>query len=467
MKTVGSGIKRKLLAACAAILLTAVALLALVSVKSVSLPFVPGLVSGYLDRNFYAYDVAFDELRVRWHPLGNVVEFQISGVYAADFNGETIASIPEVVVGLTLSSLISADPEYRYVAIMRPRVSLVRTAGGAVKFDIGSSTDGSSGRILEHLLIGIATAPTHTEGMDAFPRISIAEARASVGDEVSGSLLRVSNADVVLAPDPKGVRSHYDIEIVTNGGKLHLSAESLYKTSDQRIDLSVDLDRFRPALLAEILPQLFYLAPVEVPLSGKVELQLDKFLTVSRAVFDLTGEIGSLEVVEHIGRNVKLTGLRVRGNMSEALSRVQLDELWIETTGGTVMMRGAFASQNQVLSIKTDALLSGTSLDAIVPQWFAHLESAIDKLNFVASPDNALTFVSFDGRLVFADGGIAGNGVLSYPVGLKPEDDVDAVAGHLAGGGDRFSVEFAVRGSLAAPTFVLSPAESDGREFNQ
>ena len=136
------------------------------------------------------------------------------------------------------------------------QISFIRTTGGALKFDIGNTDDGTSGRVLETILIYIVTAPaTSPTDEESLTNIRIVNSDLTLGDEISGSLLRVPNANITLIPNAKGIGCAYDFKIFARGENLHISGECLYKTGSEELNLLVNLDEVQPALLTEISPQ--------------------------------------------------------------------------------------------------------------------------------------------------------------------------------------------------------------------
>ncbi|MDP6587827.1 MAG: hypothetical protein QF666_00075, partial [Alphaproteobacteria bacterium] len=152
----------------AAILITA-ALTARLAVGPVSVAFMgPDLRESLGEKLYYAYDVKFDDLELRWSDgLGNT-GLALVGVRVADSSAQDIASVPEIVVGLSPAGIIGGDMKPKAITVVAPRIRWIKTAGGAIKFDIGADKPGESGKILEDFLITMASAPDRRKARKKF-----------------------------------------------------------------------------------------------------------------------------------------------------------------------------------------------------------------------------------------------------------------------------------------------------------
>jgi len=448
--------KRLALAGCLMALSAVALLLVAITLKPLPLPFLSFYLQRILDQRYHAYEVEFDEARLRWLLLEDSLHVQLQGVRAVDFDGDVIAEVPEVLVGVAFTSLLGGDLILQEVSVRDARLGFYRTSGGAVKFDVGIGKEGAAGEILQNLLIDIAVADAAVGADAVFPKVSLLAADITLGDEVSGAYLRVPAADILLAPDSQGVRSTYDLEVETSGGRLRLSAESLYKTSDQRIDLTLELNRIRPAILAEILPRMGFLAPFEVPLSGPLSLELDKFFNVSSVNFDLVGGPGSLELADYSGLNLYLRGLSASGSATDGLNSLNLTELKLNFDGAKIVMSGLLSISDQTLAVTTRLVAVDTTLAALVPRWFSQLNNVLERSADRQAGDRKITELFFEGRYDIGRGELQGEGRISYG-----DKDV-AIDAPLATGTESQvslapSTQFLVNGPIDAPNFVIVP----------
>ncbi len=242
------------------------------------------------EKLYYAYDVKFDDILLSWSDGHGNLGLSMVAVRVADYSLEDIASVPEIRAGLSLGAAIVGGQALRVITVRGPRVRWIRTAGGAVKFDIGADEPGDSGKILEDFLITMAAAPDPDAGeARTLPTVRIVEADIQISDELDGRTTHISHADILIEPDAAGVRSTFALTLETPRRPVRVSAEGLYRTADQRMTVAVRLDSLRLGDFALAAPSgLLALVPDE-PMSGSISVEMDKFFAIDRAAYALEG----------------------------------------------------------------------------------------------------------------------------------------------------------------------------------
>ena len=392
-------VKRTVTILVTTMLLSVLTILILIAIRPLPLPFLSSYIRNQLDNRFHAYYVDFDSVQTRWRPISGTLEFHLNSARALDYGDIMLASVPKVLAEVSLDSIFQEQILIKGIEFQNPKISFIRTVGGALKFDIGSTDDGSSGRILETILIYVATVPAiFNSNQESITDLRILDSDLTLGDEKSGSLLHVPNANITLIPNAEGVGCAYDFNVLARSENLHISGECLYKTANEKLNLLVNLDEVRPALLTEISPQFSYLTPLEVRLSGEVKLELDKLLTIKKAEFDLTSGKGTLELIEHFGKNLDVKTLHIVGKILNDFSKIELNSLVLSLEEEKAEANAIFLRNDDTLDIKVNALLSGSSITKLLPRWFAYLENEnLDCIN--SSPSNSYTqsSLTFDG----------------------------------------------------------------------
>ena len=434
-----------------------ITLLVLISIRPISLPFVSDYIRDQLDNRFHAYYIDFDNARTRWHPFKNKLEFHLDSVRALDYGNNNLATVPKVIVEIEASTVFDNFKKIRTIILQNPKISLVRSHGGALKFDIGSTHDGSSGRILETILIYVATAPTANSQNDLpATNFRIINSDLVIGDEITGSLLHAPDAHITLTPNNKGVSCAYEFNVFARGEYLNISGDWLYDTSEEKLNLLVSLHEVRPALLADFLPQLVYFAPLEVQLSGDIQMELDKYLVVDKATFDLTSKKGSLEIVELLGNNLAINSLHITGKALNRFSYIELDRLSLDLKENKVEANALFLKDNDNLDIKVNAFFKGNSISGLLPRWFAYLQT--DDLSCLETIDNAYhhSSISIDGNYDLAQHKINALGQFKcHDIFLSNNDNNYSLDEYL-NSATNTDLNFRVDGTLKAPNLATA-----------
>ena len=377
-------VKRAVTTLIAAMLLISITVLITMTIRPIPLPFLSSYIENQLNSRLHAYYIDFDDAQTRWRPIKGTIEVHLNSVRALDYGDNLLARIPKALAEISAKTIFNKHVTLQYLELHNPKISFIHTMGGALKFDIGNSNDGSSGKVLETILINMVTAPTtHTTKNESFKDLRIVNSDLILGDEVTGSLLHAPNANITLTPNNKGIGCAYDFKIFARGEYLHISGDCLYKTASEELNLLVNLNKVRPALLTEISPQFSYLTPLEVRLSGEVRLELDNLLNVKQAEFDLTSGNGSLEVTDYFGKNLNINSLHIVGKALNNFSHIEFDNVMVQLDEAKAEANGLFLTDKDNLDFNINTSISGTLISSLLPRWFAYLET--ESMNCLSS----------------------------------------------------------------------------------
>ena len=299
-------------------ILVAAALTARLAVGPISVAFLgPGLREALSEHVYYAYDMKFDELELRWSDGHGNLALALIDVRVADYSLQDIASVPEIIIGLSPSGLIGGDMKPKAITVVAPKIRWIKTAGGAIKFDIGADKPGDSGKILEDFLIMLASAPDPEEGQEKIlPEMRIVDAEIMIGNEVDNSSLRILDADILVAPYAKGVRSVFELSIETAASPVLISAVGLYRTKDQRIELDLSFKDLALDGLGALLPDTVPDPIMSEPMTGSIQLDMDKFFSIDAAEFDLNGK--ALNLAGHARLEASTVSLEAHGTLANS-----------------------------------------------------------------------------------------------------------------------------------------------------
>ncbi len=301
----------------ALVLIIAAVLTVRLAIGPVSVAFIgPRLQESIGESLFYAYDVKFDGLELRWNDGHGNFGLALVGVRIADYSLQDIATIPEIIFGLNLGDVIGGDLTPAVITVIAPRIRWIKTAGGAVKFDIGAKKPGESGKILEDFLITMAVAPEPDESSKkALPEIRIVDANILIGNEVENSTLRISDADILIAPHAEGVKTTFELAVDTESELVHITAQGLYRTKDQRIELALNFENLALSGLSALLPGPMPESIKSERVSGAIQLDMDRYFSIDTAVFDLDGE--ALHMTGRAQISARLVELEADGTLAE------------------------------------------------------------------------------------------------------------------------------------------------------
>ena len=410
---ISASAKRLIYGAGGIVILVAVVVVLASTVTSVSIPLSSERVSAYLRKHHLNYDATFHKVRAAWNVRDNTFELHFEEIDLYDLSGDKVASFPGLTVFPELPELVSGDAATVAVAISGPTIRIVRTAGGALKIDIGETTNGSAGSIVTDFLTDLAAYSGQAPSQDVPPRLLIEDARLYLGDEITGAEFRFETADIDLRSDAEGVRGTLGLEAEVFGERLRIGLEGLFLSRDHSYAVEASFSNLNPAILADLLPNLSLLAPVEIALTGEIEARLDRHLVPRRAHVTARGRDGSLEVVPFVGRNIKLNEFEIDGLFAMDDGRMILDRWRVIWPGAELLGSAVLERKDRGASeIDLDLTLLDQAWSALAPRWFSPLGHEA-----TLSEDATGSHAELLQRLIItaahaADGAISGRGAL-------------------------------------------------------
>jgi len=325
------------------------------------------------ERLYYAYDVEFSDVLLDWSKGGGALGLRLEGVKIHDYSKEVIGEVPALVAEVPLGALLSGRTTPTELRLERPAIRWLATTGGAVKFDIGGSRPGISGKILEDIMILLAAAPGSAPEVDqerpTAPTLVLEDADITIGSEVDGSTLHAPAARIVASPDGAGVRTVYDLTLDgTSGAPARLLARSLFRTADQRIALEVEVSGVRPRELVALVPVLGPISGLDAPASGTVALEMDKYFTIGSGSFDVTFGPGRLRHVGW-GLDVPVESGHLAGQLADSARDVAFETVFLDFGSTTLSGRLDIDGDGQRQRFGLDATISALDRAAVARQW--------------------------------------------------------------------------------------------------
>ena len=356
-----------------------------------TIPLFTSPIQTLLESRTTTYDIDFERVGARWYPIENQIEVQFNQLQISDYRKDLFVIIPEVKARFNATAMFSGDLEVDHIWFLSADVNFIRAAAGAVKSNAGAGESDGSNILVKRILKAVFAVSTY------FPEVIIKGTHISLHDEVSGAGIRIPKIIVKVRPVPLGVKSEIDIDIAVGDSSLYFSAISLYQISDQQFDLSLSFENERVGLLSNILPGMEYLKLLEVPVTGVIDIKLDKYLRVIDSRFDLYSGAGSLELIDYTGFNLGVTGMSALGNTSNGILRINMDRMEVDLKDVKVVLDGVLIQCKNTTGIDVNISLEKSSLSLLMPRWFAHLEHRFINSDQIRKVKEILTKLAFVG----------------------------------------------------------------------
>ncbi len=285
------------------------------------------------------------EVTLNWAGWDRTLEIRVGALEAISASGETLATVPQAAVNLSLLALMSGEIAPTMVQLDKLRLHVVLAEDG--RFDLGQhyTDQDADGRFLS-LLIDQLLAPDGTvPAVSRLERIVVTGAEIIFEDRQKSLQWRAPNAEVVLVRDEGGVLGEAAVEVEAQGQRSTLNARALFSRQDRSFAIALNFDAVRPAVLAQLDPVLDSLSQVDLALSGTIDARLSaqgkiEYMTVN--VASGPGVIGTLNLFPE-PRTVRRTSLRGEINVERGTLRVDELSLDFGDTYARMQAEGAIA----------------------------------------------------------------------------------------------------------------------------
>jgi hypothetical protein len=377
---------------------TLIVMIILVSIRPISLPLLSSYFKDQFANKFEGYVVEFAAIQAQWRPLEGNIDLHFDSISVNDQSNNSLANVPKALLKINTNSIFNETKDIKTIELHNPNISLIRSSRNKLNFDVGNTNRGASNKVFATLLLFAEDRSQKAgEQHNSSVNLRIINSDLMISDEMSGSLLHASNAYVNVSTNKSEIKCRYEFNIFASGEIIHLNGDCSHNHVNGNSVLTVNVDKVRPALLTEFFPVFAYFSPIEVQLSGILQFEFDELLQVNKATFDLVSENGSLEVIEAIGNNLNINSLHIAGSALNQFSHISLDRLSIALEDNHIEADALFLKNRNILDLKLNVLIQGSSIAELLPRWFAYLKT--EQLDCIEEDDDEYHYssISIDG----------------------------------------------------------------------
>jgi hypothetical protein len=312
----------------------------LLSSGPVSLGFLTPYLKEALTLGRTGVQVEMDDTILTWAGWDRTLDVRAIGVRLLGDEGQLIARIPEISLGLSGAALLDQRVVPTTLDLLRPQVRLLRTKDG--RFDlglgskIGSATGNAAATFFEALL-----NPSAKDRRDGFlSRISVLNADILLVDHATRTTWRAPWADISLLRSSTGIDGNVVADVEIGGGTTRISAVANYHNAGQKLDVRLELADFLPAELAAHVPSLAPLNAFAAPISGTLSTTLYADGKPAPVVFDLNGGPGVVKLPDFFAGSLVFSQLAASGVLASDYRTIDVNEVIVDTGGPSGVAKG-------------------------------------------------------------------------------------------------------------------------------
>ena len=361
----------------------AVILLAALAWRLTQGPIVLGNVTPYLEAALNSDDGAFrlgiDQAVLTWGDWEGTLEVKGYGLRGVGVDGQTAFAAREVVIDLALGPLLRGEFRPIDATVVRPWIRVVRTAEGEVSLDISADrTAESEAALVDHregLLGGEAIMDALLDAGSALPalqdlhQVSVVDADLWIDDLYLGVVWNAPQADIVLRHEGDDLRLVGDFLVRVDEVDVPVDVSAIYRREDGRLTAHMGLQDVPVEKLAGAVPGLEPLAGFEAPVSGRVQLSLDRDLALLGGRFAVEAGTGALNFPGFFAAPILFTTGEARGQIGRGLSDIELHAFHLVTDLALVSGSATLDGLDGDSVFDLDVTIENLPVDSLPDYW--------------------------------------------------------------------------------------------------
>ncbi len=299
-----------------------------------------------------------------------VPHVRFRNVVLTDVDGSLLASAPKAAVTLDGRSLLWGNVVPTKLELIGPSIRAKRNLDGT--FELGTSTpadesdapvdvgdlndnsgqpteakgnlDGSDGALQQSSgakLIDILAEPGPASPFATLQEIRVTKARISLNDKPNEASWLAPSAEVVFNRMPFGFVALVTADIASSGEPWRAEMSVSYRRETRRFNVATRVGNLVPANVANQIYALSEFARAQVPLSGVVEMEMDRQGSISKATAELTAAPGQLSFPDYIAYPVKIDQGKMQMRFDPVSDQIIISDSSFVTAGTTVNFNGS------------------------------------------------------------------------------------------------------------------------------
>ena len=307
----------------AVLLILAVAAYIRLAQGPVSLDFLRGTVESKINQSLPNMAVSIGGLVVERTGAGGVPHVRLTELRLQDKSGNYLASAPRASLGIDEQALFAGRIVPTSITLIGPLIRARRNLEGsfALGFDEPAPESeaviidaGDSGKTdLEAAppafngsgtaLIDIMSGDPKAAGMGSINAINIRDARINFYDEANDANWRIRSADLSFIRQPDGFKVEANASVLNGDatpGDWKAGGSATYRRDTHSFLVSAHVSDLSPAKISDQIYAFSKLARVDVPLSGRVDMEIGDTGRVIRAVGEFNAAAGVVELPDYL-----------------------------------------------------------------------------------------------------------------------------------------------------------------------
>ena len=293
-----------------------------------------------------------------WKGFQSSPDVAVQNITVIDQGGDVIASFPEMLVRLSLQSILEGAFAPKEIVLESPVVRLTRSLDGEILFGLDAlsgSNSSSSGLLsipteqtlssneesanqLLNVVIRALTDPGGAGNRAGYlDKVLIQKSTVVFSDIASESEWLVPSGDISLERQSGDVLIIADLPFLNDGRTSKVGVNGTYDVREKGISLTLNFQDIRPSSFSSLASQLTILDGVELDLGGEASFSLEfngPKLSITSARIEIREGDGLLTLAGPVGRTYPVETVRMAASAGRNLDSIKIDSLEVKSGEG-------------------------------------------------------------------------------------------------------------------------------------
>ncbi len=340
----------------------------------ISLNFLTPILQRALAGGEGAASIAIGDTVLAWTGWERNIDLIIHDIHIAGPDGAMLAHIPEAAISVSTRALLRGVVAPTEIVIFRPRLTVIRTQEGVVRFGDDeppreSEAVGDAAAMLPLVWQELAGPRDPDRSLGYLERVVVLDGLTTIYDIAAGRTWRIPDTDVTFSRGEAGLAADASLKVELEGGRAHFSAAAAFDAASGVAGLRVGFEQVNVEDLGVIDARLARLKVVDMATSGTVDLTIDRGGQLRSLAFVISGENGHLRDASLFAADVPFKRIEIAGGFPGGPTRLVVDRARIDLGGPTIELAGELADLDQRPRLHAKALLRNVPTNDLARLW--------------------------------------------------------------------------------------------------
>ncbi|MEH6403698.1 MAG: DUF3971 domain-containing protein [Sneathiella sp.] len=399
LKAASKILVRTVLSIFVLVVLSGMALVAALSRGPLTVSFAAPYISQVLTSQYPEIDLKFNELNLMWDGDDKRFVFGVTDV-SVRRGADPIAVIPAVTVTVSRDALLEGRVAVSGLEFTGLKVLLTRSENGKINFGFsykqeneaeteteGETSSASSSAatvaMVQTLIEDIVRRKNTSDLATYLDRVEIYQSGLFVEDVKTDKIWRVTSANIVLWRSDKGLVGRIQGDAHIGDKTINLVANAAYDSRDRTTVINTKISDFPLSLIGEEVAEAEILNGIDLPISGDINIFLDKEFLPVQVGFNLTADEGSVDIPTLYKKPVPINSISIEGHTAAPFEALNINSLFVHTRDYKISMSGSLLNGVDGFGLSVEGSLPEFKTDDLSLYW--PYSAAVDGYKWVTT----------------------------------------------------------------------------------